>query len=533
MYRFIRVIGFISMVLLAANRAAYTSDRASLAAILPALDTYISQSIEAEGIPGAVIVVVKDGKIIHLKGYGVKVAGQSNPVDSKTPFALASITKNFTITLIGRLVDQGRLRWDDKVLKYLPDFRLSDPGILQELTIEDLLSHRSGLPGFSGDSFIELGWKDCEIYDAMKNIPTEGEFRKTYNYQNIMVGLTGLIIEKVTGKRLTELYREELFTPLGLTDTYIKEKSRPGLWQRFLNLFQKSPAKPFLHDRYNGQTRYKPEGNPALYTFPASSGITTTGEDLGRWLIFQLNKGKVDEKPWVSEANIEEMRKPRVDVPIKGGTQFPKNRVTKVEYAMGWFAHDYAGAPVLSLMAGMAGVRALIMLVPQDNLGIGILINFGGMRVSLLAEAVRNKFLDLYLNVPDEQDWAKILRDNMTGWLAKRQKKQQSEMLRNPLPARSRVDYAGTFDNAVYGKVTIEEQGNHLRLVYRNCPPVTLAHVNGDIFQFNASDLSPSFSGTDVGEVLFSQDQGKASSLMVSIFHEGQDTLFKRAEESR
>ena len=406
-------------------------ERASLAAVLPVLETYVEKAMAAEGVPGAVIVVVKDGKVIYLKGFGVKVLGKTEPVDGHTSFALASVTKNFTNTLIARLVDQGKLQFKDKVSKYLPDFQMSDPKISQELTIEDLLSHRCGLPGYSADSLLELGWNAPEIVSAMKAIPIEGEFRKTYGYQNVMVGLMGNIMEKVTGKSLPELYEKELFQPIGLTETRIGKRDPPNFWQKLLGLFRKKGPQPTFHDAFQGKTRYLPNGNPGLFTFPASSGIISTGQDLGKWLIFQLNKTQVNGKAIVSEPHVNEMRTARVDMAIQGGRQFPKNRVTKVQHGMGWFIHDYMGVPMLSHMGGMAGTRSFLLMIPQDNVGIAILTNFGGMRVSLFPEAIRNKFLDLYLNVTDEVDWAKKSREDTRNYLEKYDKQRRIQMLHN------------------------------------------------------------------------------------------------------
>lgn len=505
-------------------------ERVSLASVLPALETYVDKSMVAEGIPGAVVVVVKDGKIVYIKGFGVKVVGQQDPIDAHTPFALASVTKTFTNTLVARLVDQGKLHWKDKVSKYLPDFRLSDPKISEEFLIEDLLSHRSGLPGYTGDTLIELGWKAPEIIPVLKDFPIEGEFRKTYEYQNALVGLVGIILEKITGKPLSQLFQEELFEIADLKETRIGERASSSLWQKILGVFRKKDPQPTFHDGFQGKTRNLPKGNPGLYTFPASSGIISSGQDLGKWMIFQLNKSVVNGKAVVSESNLNEMRMPHVDMEIQGGRQFPKSRVTKVQYGMGWFIHDYAGVPMLSHMGGMTGTRALLLIIPQDNVGIAILTNLGGMRVSLFPEAIRNKFLDLYLNVKDEQDWAKNLREDIRNSREKYEKQRRLEMLHNLAPPRNLDDYSGIYENALYGRVEISKSDDALLLTYRDRPQVKLKHWNGNIFQFNGSDLSSGFSGIDLGEIIFSDEKGKADRMMISLFHEGADTIFHRVK---
>jgi len=506
----------------------WAHDRVPLESILPTLEAYVDQSMLDEGIPGTVLVIVKDGKVVYVKGFGVKVWGGREKVDEHTPFALASVTKNMTNTLVARLVDQGKIHWKDKVSQYLPNFHLNNPQVTEEFTIEDLLSHRSGLPGFTADSLIELGWSASEVIPVMKVFPLEGEFRKTYAYQNVMVGLVGNIMEKVTGKPLAQVYQEELFGPIGLKETRFGKGASSTLWEKVLSLFKRDESQPTFHDIYHGKTRFLPKGNPGLYTFPASSGIISTGHDLGKWLIFQLNKAQLNGQKLVSETNIQAMRSPHVDVSIQGGRQFPKNRVTKVQYGMGWFIHDYVGVSMLSHMGGMAGTRSLLLIIPSDNVGIAILSNFGGMRVSLFPEAIRNKFLDLYLNVADEVDWARKLREDIQASREKHEKQRRLEMMQMLAPARSLGDYMGTYENSLYGRVDIGKGDDVLILTYRDRPPLKLDHWNGNAFQFNGSDLSSGFSGTDLGEVWFGGEQGKPDRLMITLFHEGSDTLFYR-----
>lgn len=524
MKRFIFFIWLTFLIILPAS----SQDRALLTSVLPVLENYIVKSMAEENIPGAVVVVVKDGKVAYLKGFGVRVLGQTDPVDEHTPFALASVTKNFTNTLVARLVDQGKLAWNDKVIKYLPDFQLSDPKIAQEITLEDLLSHRSGLPDYTGDTLTEMGWSPQEIISALKLMPIGGEFRKTYEYQNVIVGLIGQIIEKVTGKPLAQVYEEELFQPIELLETRVGKWQPPTFWQKIAGVFKKQLPQPTFHDQIDGKTRYLPNGNPGLFTFPASSGIISTGHDLGKWLIFQLNKARINENALVSETNLNLMRSPHIDVPIHGGRQFPKDRVTKVQYGMGWFIHDYMGVPMLSHMGGMAGTRSVVLIIPQDNVGIAIMLNYGGMRVTMFPEAIRNKFLDLYLNVPEEVDWAKKLREDSQQYREKIAKQRRLQMLRALYPAKDLNDYVGIYENNLYGKMEIFQSDKGLILKYRDRPEVLLKHWNANTFDFNGSDLSFGFSGTDQGEITFSEEKGKARQMMISILHEGTDSTFHR-----
>jgi hypothetical protein len=227
---------------------------------------------------------------------------------------------------------------------------------------------------------------------------------------------------------------------------------------------------------------------------------------------------------------MKEMRTPHVDIAHPGRHLFPKNRVTKVQYGLGWFIHNYADAPVLSHMGGMAGTRAVLYILPEDNVGIAIMTNLGGMRVSLFPEAICDKFLDLYLKAGDEQDWAKVFREDTKEYRAKYEKQRRLEMLQNLAPSQDLESYIGIYENALYGKVHISKSGDSLILIYKDRPQVTLSHWNGNAFQFNGSDLSPGFVGTDQGEIIFSAGRGKSDRMMINLFREGKDELFHRVD---
>lgn len=525
MKRFCAVFWLVLIVLL----PVWGQDRAPLSSVLPVLEDYIEKEMKAEGIPGAAVVVVKDGQVAYIKGFGVRVLGQNDPVNEHTPFALASVTKTFTNTLVARLVDQGKINWKDKVSKYFPEFSLSDPKVAQEMTIEDMLSHRSGLHGYAGDTLLELGWSASEILPKLKDFAVDGKFRESYAYQNVMVGIVGNILEKITGKPIAQLFQEELFDVIDMKDTELGKGSPPTFWQKILALFRGKDSQPTYHDRYKDNTRYLPNGNPALYAFPASSGLISSAHDIGKWMIFQLSKAVVNGKTIVSEANLNEMRTPHVNADkALGYAQFPKNRITHIHYGMGWFIHDYAGISVLSHMGGMAGTRSIILIVPEENLGIAILTNLGGMRVSLFPEAIRNKFLDLYLKVKDEQDWAKGLREEILNARARIENQLRAEMLQNLAPSRKLDDYVGVYENSLYGRIEVSKLDNSLMLSYRNLPKLKLTHWNANTFRFDGSDLSYGFVGTDLGEVIFTNEPKKPERMLITLLYEGGDSVFRR-----
>jgi hypothetical protein len=241
---------------------------------------------------------------------------------------------------------------------------------------------------------------------------------------------------------------------------------------------------------------------------------------MAKWLLFQLNMARVNGTELVSEKNLNEMRSPHVEVEIHGGRQFPKNRIPNVQYGMGWFIHDYMGVGTLSHMGGMAGTRAFLLIVPKDNLGIAIMTNFGGMRVTL----------DLYLNVKDEIDWAKKLRDDIQKYYERRDEQRRTQMLRMLAPAHDLKDYVGLYENKLYGRIEFQTDGKDLFLIYRDRPKMMVKHWNGNSFDFLGSNLAPGFSGVDQGEITFSDERPKSSRMMIDLLHEGVDSMFHRVE---
>ena len=187
---------------------------------LAEIDAYIAKARDAWKIPGLAIAIVKDDQVIFAKGYGVRELGKPEPVNEKTLFAIASNSKAFTTALLAILVDEGKLKWDDKVTKYWPEFELYDSYVTREMTMRDLVSHRSGLATFSGDLlWYDTNYSRAEVIRRARFIKPVTSFRSAYGYQNIMFLLAGKIAAKVAGKSWDELVKEKFFTPLGMTTT--------------------------------------------------------------------------------------------------------------------------------------------------------------------------------------------------------------------------------------------------------------------------------------------------------------------------
>jgi len=516
-----------------------TSFGQDIRSILPTFEKHIKASMETWGAPAVAVSIVKDGHVIYEKAFGVKEVSKNEPANEHTVFPIASLTKNFMATLLAQLVDEGKIKWDDPVVQYLPDFKLSDSNVTPTFTIRDLVSHRSGLRPFAADTVWYTNGNQKEILDALSKMPFTTPFRGSYAYQNHMFGVAGLVAEKVTGQTIRDLFTKRFFQPLGMKDSSVGLEGAAqssGFLGKSKEVLGLSPAKNVAtpHHIIDGKVTPLPIGGH-MYTFPGSTGANTSISDMSKWLLFQLNNCSINGTHLVSEKNCAELRQSNiVAANLKpDDPQFPGSRVHNVHYGMGWFLYEYGidkKVNIISHMGGFAGVRALIFLIPEQNLGVAVLSNLGAMRVSMLPEALRSLFLDLYLGIP-EHDWNQEIYGRMMTIKAKNKQFKARERQQSPRPPKDLSVYEGEFENEIYGKVKLTVRDKKLWLSCRG-KDVPLAHWNGDEFTFSGNDLTPVYSSTDEGyiEFGFTKNQSKANVCAINLLFEGKDDLFKKVD---
>lgn len=509
--------------------------------ILPAFEKKIQDSMQKWQAPGVAVVIVKDGKVIYEKAFGITEIGKNTLINEHTVFPIASLTKTFLTTLIAQLVDEGKLKWDDLVIKYLPDFKMSDPDITKELTIRDLISHRSGLRPFAGDRLWYAGGSQDEIIKSFALQPFKSSFRQDYAYQNHLFGIASVIVEKITGQTIRELFTKRLFEPLAMKDSSVgleAVKPNKSWFTKIKEFFGIDTSKNVVTPHFTINDKVVSTPIPeSMYLFAGSTGVNTSIHDMSKWLLFHLNHCAVNGKQIVSKKNCAELSKAQVTAKsLKAGdVHFPSTRVRNVRYGMGWFLYEYGiddkRINVLGHMSGFAGVRGLTILVPEHNLGVAILSNFGSMRVSLLPEALRSIFFDLYLNIP-EHDWDQEIIQEMKDIKIHNKQLLIEERQQNPQPAKDLKVYEGEFKNKQFGKVTIKVKNNKLWFIYRS-QEVPLTHWNGDEFHFAGNDLSPIYSGTDEGHIEFGfhKTRQKADVCFIDLMYDHQEDLFRRVEK--
>jgi CubicO group peptidase (beta-lactamase class C family) len=260
-------------------------------------DTYVQKAMKDWGVPGLAVVVVKNGNVLLSKGYGVRELGKTTAVDSKTLFACASTTKAMTATCIGMLVDEGKLSWNDPVIKYLPDFQLYDPYVTREIQIRDLLIHDSGV----GNADFLWGFMDIpedEILHRMRDVKPSYSLRSSFSYQNIMYLVAGKVIEKVSGKSWSVFMKERIFQPLGMTRSF--------------------PLLEDVHDTNQTAPHFKIEGKTTVIQYDIADrigpagGVWSCADDIGKWMRVMIDSSKYSGGRLISPASWTEMFKPQV-----------------------------------------------------------------------------------------------------------------------------------------------------------------------------------------------------------------------------
>jgi CubicO group peptidase (beta-lactamase class C family) len=435
-----------SIVFLLATLIISTGHAQSDSFIRDSLDNYITQGLQDWNVPGLSIVIVKDGKVVMMKGYGVRDRESAKPVDAQTLFMIASNTKLFTGTVLAQLETAGRLSLNDPVTKFFPDFKLYDPVTTKLATIRDLLSHRIGTKTFQGDfTFWNTNLSREQIIRKMRLLKPTGQFRQDYGYCNSCFLTAGEVVPKVTGKSWESFVQDSILNPLNMKSTMVLST---GVAQK------DNVAVPYTTSFTNVLTRvpYDNWNNLA----PAASIISNVS-DLSNWLMMQLDSGRFEGRQVFPFTTLLKTR----DVNIVNGSRKSLSLPVHFRgYGLGLFAADYNGRAVYWHTGGAAGMVSNVCFVPEERLGIAIMTNNDNQN---FFEALRYQVLDAYLGVP----FVNRSRQQLPGFLQEMQVQVQqlndwnarTEKSKPSLPLKS---YTGTYHNNLYGNISITQSGNGL-----------------------------------------------------------------------
>ena len=447
----------------------------------PDLDAYIARDMKAFDVPGIAIAIVKDGKVVLAKGYGVRKLGDPTPVDENTLFGIGSNTKAFTSAALASLVDAGKISWDDKVYERLKGFQMYDPYVSHEMTIRDVLTHRSGMGLGEGDL---LFWphttfsRDDIIY-RLRFMKPDSSFRSHYAYDNLMYIAAGQIILAVTGKSWEDYIREKILLPLGMNTSNLSTNAfRPG----------DDYASP--HSRVDGNLQVIPFQD--LDNAAPAGAINSSVAEMSKWIQLQLNHGKFpgrDDRLF-SERQSREMWTAQTLTPISSGdSPLAVLRPKFSAYALGWGVRDYQGRRLVSHSGGVSGFVTRVMLVPEENLGIVILTNAeqGGAFESILFHV-----LDSYFGLPPSE-WTtafKAAADQREQEAKKVMAESGKGRATNSKPSLPLEKYAGIYNDAWYGPVTVRHSNGALVFSMDHTPKAVadLQHWQYDTFKAHWRD---------------------------------------------
>lgn len=467
------------------------------------VDSLVNNAMETFKVAGSAVAIVKDGKIIYEKGFGVTSKATNQTVNEHTNFAIASNSKAFTTAALALLVEEGKINWTDKVITHIPEFTMYNPYVQQNFNIQDLLTHRSGLGLGMGDLMFFPDGSDFTIDDLLSSFQyfkPVSAFRTKWDYDNLLYLVAGELIARKTGMTWEEFIKTRIFDPLGMDHSfpalnYITDKS---------NL-----ASP--HSTTSGSFKVLPDYQEMING--AAGGIYANVNDLCQWMLLQLNKGKFGdnlEKNLFKESTQQEIWKIHTTTNVNRN---PRYNSHFAGYGLGWDLTDKKGNMVVSHTGGLPGMLSKTLLIPDLNLGIVVLTNTepGG---SGLFYAVSASIEDSYLGLDDFQ-WT----DKLSKYLKSKEDKgdevtkkvwETVEVNKKTIIYESK--YIGVYKDSWFGNMEVFKKGNQLWMKSHRSPK-----LNGPMYFYNANTFAVKWEYQDMNcdaFAMFSLDEnGKGQSI--------------------
>lgn len=464
------------------------------------VDNLVERTMKTFDVPGISVAIVKDGKVVLAKGYGVKSILTQQKVDANTLFGIASNSKAFTSAALAMLVDEGKIKWDDKVIKYLPDFKMYDDFVTNEFTIRDLLTHRSGLGLGAGDLMIWPDGSDFTVTDIVHNLrylKPVSSFRTKYDYDNLMYIIAGEIVHIVSGQSWADFIENRIMKPLEMNQSVASLKRLKDT----SNVI--TPHVP-IDGKLKTIKRYESQ------LFDGAAGIYSSVNDLSKWAILQINNGKYGDKQLFSEKEHNEMWQLQTIIPTK--TRAPYN-THFFGYGLGWFLNDTKGYKQVSHTGGLEGNVTQTTLIPELQLGIIVLTN---QQSGEAFSAITNTIKDSYLGIKSE-DYVTIYSNRM------KKNENSADKVTDEVWAtvaknkkdKLKTDFSkivGTYKDNWFGEITITEKKGKLYFASKRS-----SQLVGEVFFYKNGNYvvkwNNAFFHADA-HLLFTYDEsGKVSNL--------------------
>jgi CubicO group peptidase (beta-lactamase class C family) len=472
-----------------------------------AIDSLVTRTLKTFDVPGIAVCIIKDGKVIHSKGYGVRSLDTRQPMDENTLFGIASNSKAFTTAALGMLVDEGKLNWDDKVRKYIPEFKLYDPYVTEEFTIRDLLCHRSGMGLGAGDLMFFPDSSDFTIPDILHNLQflkPVTSFRSTYAYDNNLYIVAGEVVARVSGMSWEDFIEKRIMQPLGMTHS-------AASYDRLRD------TSDVIDGHANVEGKVQVIARSRSKVDHAAGGIYSSIADLSKWVQLHLAGGKYDDSLRLfSPAVLRERWSPQTILPIGGPGPYNTHFAA---YGFGFGITDVKGYKQLSHTGGLEGMVTQITMIPELQLGIIVLTN---QEEGLAFTAITNQIKDAYLGITGTDrvtEYAKVrqsqlasakhITDSIWKEVAAFQAQQTTTVSgRHGAPVASTRDlsiYLGTYRDPWLGEIVISMKNGKPWFDSKRSPKLT-----GEMLPYKGNSFIVKWRDRSMGAdafVLFTLDQ--------------------------
>lgn len=438
------------------------------------LDDLIRNTLTTFDVPGISVGIVKDGQVVYAKGFGVRSLTDKKAMDAQTLVGIASNSKGFTATALAILADEGKLNFDDKVSKYIPEFQIYDPYVSQHVTVRDLITHRTGLGLGQGDLMFFPEGGTLTVNDIIHNVrylKPENEFRNSLDYNNIMFIVAGEVIHRVSGLSWAEFIEQRILKPVGMNSSF--GSYNRGKAAGVGNIIS-------AHAPVDGKAVAVP--HDWNETANAAGGIISNIEDMNTWAQFLINGFTTkDGKKLVSDKQIQQLWNLQIATPVALKNAYDSNFGG---YGLGWFLTDVKGHKQVYHTGGLIGTVTQFTLIPDMKLGIVVLTN---QQSGAAFSAITNTIKDAYLGVP-ERNWLKQYGERSAKMNAEYEKEKKEIFAASAKFAKKREcqigqeQISGTYTDPWFGDVVIAPQGKTLRFASKTSP-----RLAGELLPYSAN----------------------------------------------
>ncbi|MDQ4033034.1 MAG: beta-lactamase family protein [Actinomycetota bacterium] len=473
------------------------------------LDSLIEDGMAQTGLPGAAVAVVYNDEVIYERGFGVRELGKPEPITPETVFQIASLSKSISSTLVAAVVGDGTTTWDATIDSLEPGFALSDPWVSNQVTIRDMLCHRSGLPSFGGDPLVfYFGYDREECIRRLRSYPLATPFRTTWAYSNLGFSAGAYAAASAAGESWEDLAEERLFAPLGMTSTSYRFEDF-GRWENRAAPHYRTSAGVWEPGDLTDDDAAAPAG-----------GVSSNLRDLTRWLRLQLAGGMFDGQQVVASDHVHETYQPQIVL----GSPGPGASFTSF-YGLGWYvSYDDRGRLVVTHGGDFNSYSTQANLLPGSGLGIVVLCNGGA---SAVRGAIPEAFLEMVTKGEPSRDWVSAIETASAAYLASILATSapfpQGEPPADAAPPLPLDAYTGTYTNTTYGEVTVRDEAGDLVLAFGP------TGVQRTLVPWTRDTFSMPLPGSDAAQisqlgVLFTiGPEGQADAALVSLGGVGPD----------